>query len=186
MNQLSKKLIRFSVLIVIFEAQSVMEVQFQRQQSLLNSQYPESWTWISENPIVVNVSTQNFAKSYVNYLNCPTYITKSHAKYLFIMQEWGWVVVVVSQFNGTSTLKGSYSAKTGDKDCNVNSSRYTQLHCVRAFAIKPSLNKNVRQDLIPHPMRNFPYDSCGGDRDLPLNSLSSCNIKCRARKLSAQ
>ncbi len=31
------------------------------------------------------------------------------------------VVVVVSQFNGTSTPKGSYSAKTGDNDRNVNS-----------------------------------------------------------------
>ena len=35
------------------------------------------------------------------------------------------VVVLVSQFNGTSTPKGSYSAKTGDNDCNVNSSRYS-------------------------------------------------------------
>ncbi len=35
------------------------------------------------------------------------------------------VVVVVSQFNGTSTPKGSYSDKTGDNDCNVNSSRYS-------------------------------------------------------------
>ncbi len=35
------------------------------------------------------------------------------------------VVVVVSQFNGTSTPKGSYSAKTGDNDCNVNTSRYS-------------------------------------------------------------
>ncbi len=35
------------------------------------------------------------------------------------------VVVVVSQFNGTSTPKGSYRAKTGDNDCNVNSSRYS-------------------------------------------------------------
>ncbi len=35
------------------------------------------------------------------------------------------VVMVVSQFNGTSTPKGSYSAKTGDNDCNVNSSRYS-------------------------------------------------------------
>ncbi len=34
-------------------------------------------------------------------------------------------VVVVSQFNGTSTPKGSYSAKTGDNDCNVNTNRYT-------------------------------------------------------------
>ncbi len=35
------------------------------------------------------------------------------------------VVVVVSQINGTSTPKGSHSAKTGDNDCNVNSSRYS-------------------------------------------------------------
>ncbi len=28
--------------------------------------------------------------------------------------------MVVSQFNGTSIPKGSYSAKTGDNDCNVN------------------------------------------------------------------
>ncbi len=35
------------------------------------------------------------------------------------------VVVVVSQFNGTLTPKGSYSAKTGDNDFNVNSSRYS-------------------------------------------------------------
>ncbi len=33
--------------------------------------------------------------------------------------------VVVSQFNGTSTPKGSYSAKIGDNDCNVSSSRYS-------------------------------------------------------------
>ncbi len=36
------------------------------------------------------------------------------------VSEW-----VISQFNGTSTPKGSYRAKTGDNDCNVNSSRYT-------------------------------------------------------------
>ncbi len=34
------------------------------------------------------------------------------------------VVVVVSQFYGTSTPKGSYSAKTGDNDCNVNSLQF--------------------------------------------------------------
>ncbi len=31
----------------------------------------------------------------------------------------------VSQFYGTSTPKGSYRAKTGDNDYNVNSSRYS-------------------------------------------------------------
>ncbi len=36
-----------------------------------------------------------------------------------------YIVSVVSQFNGTSTPKVSYSAKTGDNDCNVNSSRYS-------------------------------------------------------------
>ncbi len=35
------------------------------------------------------------------------------------------VVVVVSQFNGTSTPKGSYSAKTGYNDCNVDLIRYS-------------------------------------------------------------
>ncbi len=35
------------------------------------------------------------------------------------------VVVVVSQFNGTSTPKGSYTAKTGDNGCNVNSCHYS-------------------------------------------------------------
>ncbi len=32
---------------------------------------------------------------------------------------------MISKFNGTSTPKGSYRAKTGDNDCNVNSSRYS-------------------------------------------------------------
>ncbi len=36
-----------------------------------------------------------------------------------------WLLVLVSQLNGTSTPKGSYSAKTGDNDFNVNSSRYS-------------------------------------------------------------
>ncbi len=34
--------------------------------------------------------------------------------------EW-----VLSKFNGTSTPKGSYRAKKGDNDCNVNSSYYS-------------------------------------------------------------
>ncbi len=32
---------------------------------------------------------------------------------------------MLSQFNGTSTPKGLYRAKTGDNDSNVNSSRYS-------------------------------------------------------------
>ena len=55
-------------------------------------------------------------------------------------------VVVVSQFNGTSTPKGSYSAKSDDNDCNVNSSRYSISILINSnvweqFAIRPSLNK---------------------------------------------
>ncbi len=51
-------------------------------------------------------------------------------KYLGVAKVCRWgckglMVVVVSQFNGTSTPKGSYSAKTGDNDCNVSSSRYS-------------------------------------------------------------
>ncbi len=32
---------------------------------------------------------------------------------------------MASQFIGTSAPKGPYSAKTGDNDCNINSSRYS-------------------------------------------------------------
>ncbi len=52
-------------------------------------------------------------------------------------------MVVVSQFNGTSTPKGSYSAKTGDNDCNVNNfiqvldSEYNfVLHTMYKYALK--------------------------------------------------
>ncbi len=53
-------------------------------------------------------------------------------------------LVVVSQFNGTSTPKGSYSAKTGDNGCNVNSSRYslsTALCGIRSVAVRPYHNQ---------------------------------------------
>ncbi len=59
--------------------------------------------------------------------------------------------MMVSQFNGTSSPEGSYSAKTGDNDCNVNLSRYSlrtalcESNCYQA----KSEQKNVRQDLIP-------------------------------------
>ncbi len=60
------------------------------------------------------------------------------------------MVTMVSQFNGTSTPKGSHSAKTGDNDCNVNSSRQSlstaQCESIRYQA---KSDKNVRQDLIP-------------------------------------
>ncbi len=73
-------------------------------------------------------------------------------------------MVVVSQFNGTSTPKGSYSAKTGDDDCNVNSSRYSlRTALCESIRYQAKSEQNVRQDLIPrvrhredalmHPLR---------------------------------
>ncbi len=60
------------------------------------------------------------------------------------------VVVVVSQFNGTSTPKGSYIAKTGDNDCNVNSSRYNlRTALCESIRYQAKSEQNVRQDLIP-------------------------------------
>ena len=62
-----------------------------------------------------------------------------------LARETPVVVVVVSQFNGTSTPKGPYSAKTGDNDCNVNSTDKSlqSKYCTvcEQFAIGPSLNK---------------------------------------------
>ncbi len=60
------------------------------------------------------------------------------------------VVVVVSQFNGTSTPKGSCSAKTGDNDCNVNSSRYRlRTALCESIRYQAKSEQNVRKDLIP-------------------------------------
>ncbi len=72
---------------------------------------------------------------------------------------------MLSKFNGTSTPKGSYRAKTGDNDCNVNSSRYslsTSLSTALCESIRyeAKSEQNVQQDLIPrvrplcslHPM----------------------------------
>ncbi len=42
-----------------------------------------------------------------------------------IIVPYSKMMMMVSQFNGTSTPKGSYSAKTGDTDCNVNSNHYS-------------------------------------------------------------
>ncbi len=57
---------------------------------------------------------------------------------------------MVSQFNSTSTPKGSYSAKTGDNDCNVNSSRYSLSTALcESIRFQAKSEQNVRQDLIP-------------------------------------
>ncbi len=60
------------------------------------------------------------------------------------------LVVVVSQFNGTSKPKGSYSAKTGDNDCNINSSRYSlRTALCESIRYQAKSEQNVPQDLIP-------------------------------------
>ncbi len=59
-------------------------------------------------------------------------------------------VMMISQFNGTSTPKRTYSAKTGDNDCNVNLNRYSlrTALCV-SIRYQAKAEQNVRQDLIP-------------------------------------
>ena len=56
---------------------------------------------------------------------------------------------MISQFNGTSTTRGSYSATTGDNDCNVNSSRYSlRTALCESIWDQAKSEQNVRQDLI--------------------------------------
>ncbi len=57
---------------------------------------------------------------------------------------------MLSKFNGTSAPKGSYRAKTGDNDCNVNSSRYSLSTALcESICSQVKSEQNVRQDLIP-------------------------------------
>ncbi len=58
--------------------------------------------------------------------------------------------LVLSKFNGISTPKGSYRAKTGDTDCNVNSSRYSlNTALCESIRYQAKSEQNVRQYLIP-------------------------------------
>ncbi len=60
------------------------------------------------------------------------------------------MMMMVWEFNGTSTPKGSYSAKTGDNDCNVNSSRYSRRTALcESIRYQAKSEQNVRQDPIP-------------------------------------
>ncbi len=57
---------------------------------------------------------------------------------------------MISRFNGTSTPKGSYLAKTGDNDCNVNSSHYSlRTALCESICYQAKSEQNARQDLIP-------------------------------------
>ncbi len=56
---------------------------------------------------------------------------------------------MLSKFNGTSTPKGSYSAKTGDNDCNINSSRYSLSTALcESIRYQAKSEQKVRQDPI--------------------------------------
>ncbi len=53
-------------------------------------------------------------------------------------------------FNGTSTPQGSYHAKTGDNDFNVNSSHYSLSTALcESIRYQAKSEQNVQQDLIP-------------------------------------
>ncbi len=57
---------------------------------------------------------------------------------------------MLSKFNGTSTPKGAYRAKTGDNDCNVNSNHYSLSTALcESIRYQTKSEQNVRQDPIP-------------------------------------
>ncbi len=62
-----------------------------------------------------------------------------------VVSEW-----VLSKFNGTSTPKRSYRAKTGDNDYNVNSIHYSLSTALcESIRYQAKSEQNVWQDLIP-------------------------------------
>ncbi len=69
----------------------------------------------------------------------------SKIHYLLVLSEW-----VLSKFNGTLTPKGSYRAKTGHNDCNVNSNRNSLSTALcESICYRAKSEQNVRQDLTP-------------------------------------
>ncbi len=91
-----------------------------------------------------------------------------------ITDEW-----VLSKFNGTSTPKGSYCAKTADYACNVNWSRYSLSTALcESIRYQAKSEQNVRQDLIPRvhhgeaalctpPLRMIRTSAYRSTKDLP-------------------
>ncbi len=62
-----------------------------------------------------------------------------------VQHRFYWLII--SQFNGTSTPKGSYRAKTGGNDCNVNSSHYSlRTALCESIRYQAKSEQNVRQD----------------------------------------
>ncbi len=77
-------------------------------------------------------------------------VEDSSGSYMYTrVSEW-----VLSKFNGTSTPKGSYRAKTGDNDCNVNSSHHSLSTALcESIRHQAKPEQNVRQDPI-HRVRH--------------------------------
>ncbi len=63
------------------------------------------------------------------------------------IRDWGRRLII-SQFNGTSTPKGSHRAKTGDNGCNVNSSHYSLSTALCESTRCQAKSEHVRQELI--------------------------------------
>ncbi len=56
--------------------------------------------------------------------------------------------MVVSQFNGTSTPKGSYSAKTGDNDCNGVTVTELTIRILVVFLIEMGMYYRLEYSLL--------------------------------------
>ncbi len=84
---------------------------------------------------------------------------------------------MLSKFNGTSTPKGSYRAKTGDNDCNANSSRYRLSTALcESIRYQAKSEQNVRQDLIPR-VRHGEAAISGTFRDSQFSWANMTSLK---------
>ncbi len=80
-------------------------------------------------------------------------------------------------FNRTSTPKGSYHAKTGDNDCNVNSSRYRLCTALcESIRYQAKSEQNVGQALIPRVRHG----------EAALCTLNKCVGRCHVSKSITQ
>ncbi len=109
------------------------------------------WVWVlytvySLNHLTVQQKAAGrFRKGHESSLTCQAGKHVDTVQGRCTLSEW-----VLSKFNGTSTPKGSYRAKTGDNDCKVNSSHYSLSTALcESIRYQAKSEQNVRQDLIP-------------------------------------
>ncbi len=88
---------------------------------------------------------------------------------------------MMSQFNGTSTPKGSCRAKTGDNDSNVNSIRYgLRTALCESIRYQAKSEQNVLQYLIPrvrHREAALMHPKLPGYRNNVLHSQDGMDLK---------